>query len=189
MPGLRRELSSLQVMLLEMSEVYPKVSTQDSGNEASEFKGVQVWLTAGHPDVWSRAWTHALHHTPPVPAADRCLKCLITADEDAHVFSSVSPQTFNLPPRRWCVLPHAVIRTETQGKKKCLAWIFMQVDPACCCAAFSTSQPSSVRRCCWKHAAESPRSMSAAWPVTGKTFINKRRRNKRMGRPHRQSAT
>lgn len=189
MPGLRREVSSLQVMLLEMSEVYPKVSTQDSGNEASEFKGMQVWLTAGHPDVWSRAWTHALHHTPPVPAADRCLKCLITADEDAHVFSSVSPQTFNLPPRRWCVLPHAVIRTETQGKKKCLAWIFMQVDPACCCAAFSASQPSSVRRCCWKHAAESPRSMSAAWPVTGKTFINKRTRNKRMGRPHRQSAT
>lgn len=117
MPGLRRELSSLQVMLLEMSEVYPKVSTQDSGNEASEFKGVQVWLTAGHPDVWSRAWTHALHHTPPVPAADRCLKCLITADEDAHVFSSVSPQTFNLPPRRWCVLPHAVIRLKHRGKK------------------------------------------------------------------------
>lgn len=64
-------------------------------------KGVQVWLTAGHPDVWSRAWTLALHHTAPVPAADRCLKCPITADEDAHIFSSVSPQTFNLPPRRW----------------------------------------------------------------------------------------
>lgn len=117
MPGLRREVSSLQVMLLEMSEVYPKVSTQDSGNEASEFKGMQVWLTAGHPDVWSRAWTHALHHTPPVPAADRCLKCLITADEDAHVFSCF-PSNFQSTTQKVMCLTPCSYKNWNTGEKK-----------------------------------------------------------------------
>nr|XP_032603718.2 interleukin-1 receptor-associated kinase 1-binding protein 1 isoform X1 [Taeniopygia guttata] len=61
------------------------------------------------------------------------------------------------------------------------------VEPACYCAAASTSQPPSVCHCRWKHAPESPGSLSTVWPGIGKAFIDKRRGNKRMGRPHRRS--
>lgn len=86
-------------------------------------------------------------------------------------------------PYIYAVRKAEALKTKMLGRNTCAS-----VGPACYCAAFSTSQPSSMRGSCWKHTAESSRSLSTVWPVIGKTCINKRRRNKRMGRPRRQSS-
>lgn len=39
----------------------------------------------------SRGWMLAVPHKPLVPAAYRCLKCLIIADEEADIFSLQFP--------------------------------------------------------------------------------------------------
>lgn len=157
---------------------------------ASEGKQVLVYLAA-EP---LKRLEQGLNSCSPQLSLDACskqvLECLISLE--LVRMQTFPPHTFPSMPKLWprgklmCVSISAVTNP-TMLKTQLGRNTGTSVGPVCYYAAPSASQPSSVCHCCWKHASESPGSMSAVWPSVGKAFIDKRRRNKRMGRPHRQS--